>query len=88
MEFEWDGEKSEACAKARRFNFDYAAFAFFDPNRIVKPDTRYNYGEERFELMGLIDGRLYVVVYTHCAAHWSASFRRAKQIKSTRDQTL
>jgi len=64
MDFEWDEAKSEACANARRFNFDYAAFAFSDPNRIVKPDTRHDYGEERFELMGLIEGRLYVVVYT------------------------
>ena len=64
MEFEWDETKSEACAKSRRFNFDYAAFAFFDPNRIVEPDTRHDYGEERFRLIGMIEGRLYVVIYT------------------------
>ena len=64
MEFEWDETKSEACAKSRRFNFDYAAFAFFDPNRTVEPDTRHDYGEERFRLIGMIEGRLYVVIYT------------------------
>jgi hypothetical protein len=58
VDFEWDEAKSEACANARRFNFDYAAFAFSDPNRIVKPDTRHDCGEERFELMGLIEGCL------------------------------
>ena len=64
MDFEWDEAKSEACAKARRFNFDYAAFAFTDPNRIVEPDSRHDYGKDRFRLIGMIEGRLYVVIYT------------------------
>lgn len=64
MEFEWDESKSQACAKARRFNFDYAALAFYDPNRITESDTRHDYGEERFRLMGMIEGRVFVVVYT------------------------
>jgi uncharacterized DUF497 family protein len=64
VEFEWDEAKSAACARTRRFNFDYAAFAFFDPNRIVEPDMRQDYGEDRFRLYGWIEGRLYLVVYT------------------------
>ncbi|NLY26851.1 MAG: BrnT family toxin [Alcaligenaceae bacterium] len=64
MEFEWDEAKSQACAMTRRFNFDYASLAFFDPDRIIEPDTRHDYGEERFRLMGMIEGRLFVVVYT------------------------
>ena len=64
VEFEWDEAKSAACARTRRFNFDYAAFAFFDPNRIVEPDMRQADGEERFRLYGLIEGRRYVVIYT------------------------
>lgn len=38
--------------------------AFFDANRSVKPDIRYNYGEDRFELLGKIDSRVFVVIYT------------------------
>ena len=64
MNFEWDEVKSDACAKARRFNFAYAARIFFDPDRIVEADARHSYGEERYQVMGKIDGRLYVVVYT------------------------
>lgn len=64
MDFEWDESKSEACAKTRRFNFDYATFAFSDPNRIIEPDTWHEYGEDRFRLIGMIEGRLYVVIYT------------------------
>lgn len=64
MNFEWDEAKSEVCAKERRFNFSYAALAFYDTHRVIQTDTRRSYGEERFELMGKIDARVYVVIYT------------------------
>ncbi|NMG16634.1 Ribonuclease toxin, BrnT family [Aromatoleum bremense] len=64
MDFEWDEAKSEACFQERGFDFAYAARAFFDPDRLVQLDTRYSYGEERYQLMGKIEHRLFVVVYT------------------------
>ena len=64
MEFEWDDAKSEACFLERGFDFEYAAHAFSDSNRRAMPDTRRAYGEDRFELTGQIDGRVFVVVYT------------------------
>lgn len=38
--------------------------AFCHPNRITEPDARHDYGEERFWLMGMIEGKVFVVVYT------------------------
>ena len=64
MNFEWDDAKSEACFQQRGFDFAYAAHAFLDPDRMVRADTRHSYGEDRFQLMGRIEGRLYMVVYT------------------------
>jgi len=64
MDFEWDEDKSDACFQERGFDFAYAAHAFFDPGRWVRADTRHSYGEDRFQLMGRIEGRLFVVVYT------------------------
>lgn len=64
MQFEWDAAKSKACAQLRGFNFDYAARAFGDPMRLVEPDNRHDYGETRYRLLGQIEGRLFVVVYT------------------------
>ena len=46
------------------FDFSYAIRAFFDPDRVVQEDTRYCYSEERYQLMGTIEQRLFVVVYT------------------------
>lgn len=43
MKFEWDRMKSETCFRER--GFAYAVHAFFDPNRIVRQDTRHSYGE-------------------------------------------
>ena len=67
MEFEWDDAKSAACFRERGFDFEYAAQAFLDPHRQVAPDTRRAYGEDRFQMMGQIDGRVFVVVYTRRA---------------------
>ena len=64
MDFEWDEAKSEACFQVRGFDFAYAARAFFDPDRLVQADTRHSYGEERFQVMGRIEQRLFVIVYT------------------------
>lgn len=46
------------------FDFAYAARACFDPGRWVRADTRYSYGEDRYQVIGRIEGRLFVVVYT------------------------
>jgi len=64
MQFEWDESKSEACFLDRGFDFAFAAHAFFDPNRLIREDTRHSYGEVRYQLMGSIDCRLFIVIYT------------------------
>jgi len=64
MEFEWDEAKSEACFMERGFDFAYAIRAFLDPDRVVRADTRWNYGEDRYQLRGSIEGRVFFLVYT------------------------
>lgn len=67
MDFEWDDVKSERCFQERGFDFAYAARAFFDPQRRVRPDHRRLYGEDRFQLLGQIEGRVFMLAYTHRA---------------------
>jgi len=59
MWFEWDDDKAEA---------NYAKHGiprvFDDPFRFEIEDDRFYYGEERIITLGLIDGRVYVVIYT------------------------
>ncbi|MBD2189006.1 BrnT family toxin [Pseudanabaena mucicola] len=65
MDFEWDDFKNERCFRDRGFDFAYAVRAFFDRDRIIHLDRRYSYGENRYQLMGMIDNRLFVVIYTY-----------------------
>lgn len=64
MNFEWDEGKSDACFRDRGFDFAYAVSAFADPDRIIRQDTRHSYGEDRYQLIGRIEERLFVLVYT------------------------
>ena len=64
MHFEWDEAKSDVCFAERGFDFAYAARAFFDPDHLIQADTRHSYGEQRYQLLGKIEQRVFVVVYT------------------------
>lgn len=64
MEFKWDDAKSEDCFAHRGFDFGYAIRAFLDPDRLVDRDRRWDYGEDRYRLIGAIEGRVFVVIYT------------------------
>ena len=64
MEFEWDQAKSDDCFAERGFDFTYALHAFVDPARQVRQDSRWDYGEDRYQLLGTIEHRVFVVVYT------------------------
>lgn len=84
LNFEWDEAKSDACFKERGFDFAYAAQAFFDPCRWIAPDLRHSYGEERLWLLGRIDTRVFVVVYTprpHAIRIISARKANAREVQ-------
>lgn len=57
MNFEWDEIKSDACFAELGFDFAYVTRAFVDPNRFIRKDIRWNYGEERYQLLGSIGQR-------------------------------
>lgn len=84
MDFEWDETKSETCFVQRGFDFAYAAQAFFDPDRCIRADLRHSYGEDRFQLLGQIDTRVFVVVYTtrtHAIRIISARKANTREVK-------
>ncbi len=61
MEFEWDEDKSDACYAERGFDFAYVLSAFFDNNRLIRHDRRWEYGEERYQLLGKVGARVMLV---------------------------
>ena len=62
--FEWDEDKSRCCLHDRGFDFAYAAYAFGVPQKVVRRDRRQDYGEDRYQLIGRIADRVFVVIFT------------------------
>jgi uncharacterized DUF497 family protein len=62
MIFEWDEAKNRA--NVRKHGFDFAeAEEMFGYALLVRPDTRENYGEERWIGIGMMQGRVAFVVF-------------------------
>ncbi|MGH1394812.1 MAG: BrnT family toxin [Trichormus sp.] len=63
MEFEWDQQKNERNIAKHELDFADAYRIFTLPLRISL-DDRQDYGEDRFIGLGMLDGRVVVVVFT------------------------
>jgi uncharacterized DUF497 family protein len=63
MKFEWDEGKNQTNFIKNGFDFT-DAYRIFNLPMFVELDERENYGEDRFVAIGLLDGRVVVIVYT------------------------
>jgi uncharacterized protein len=61
--FEWDDRKAAANVVRHGITFEVARLAFEDPNAVGRVDTREDYGEERYVLLGMANNRLLHVAY-------------------------
>ena len=62
-EFEWDDKKAAANLAKHKVSFEVAREAFDDP-LAVEWFEGYEYGEERFNIVGFVAHRLLFVAYT------------------------
>ncbi|MCA9443284.1 MAG: BrnT family toxin [Candidatus Omnitrophica bacterium] len=53
MYFEWDEAKAEANVRKHAVGFELARLVFNDPNSISRADDRRDYGEERWNTIGI-----------------------------------
>ena len=70
MQFEWDAKAASNLAK-HDVDFDEALRVFLDPRRLVAEDERRDYGEPWLRVLGVVDHRILLVVYT-----WRGGFCR------------
>jgi uncharacterized protein len=63
VRFEWDGRKNRENIRKHGLDFEDAR-EMFDHPMLIRPDTREDYGEERWIGIGVILGRAVVVVFT------------------------
>lgn len=65
MTFQWDENKNQTNIQDHETDFDDAKNVFLDPFRTERIDDGVNYGEVRFQTIGMVDGRMLFVVYTY-----------------------
>lgn len=63
MDFEWDVVKEQANRKKHGIDFKAAAQVFLDPY-VIEFDDLGATGEQRFNAIGMVDGRVLFVTYT------------------------
>ena len=88
--YSWDPEKRESNIKKRGLDFVLLAdHIFADPNVVIEPDVRCEYGEERFLAYALVeetrlclcfalrDGRIHLItVFKMNKKQWEAHYGR------------
>lgn len=62
--FQWDDRKAASNIIKHGVSFDVATHIFDDVFAVDLIDTRENYDEERFTIIGMVKHRLLFVVYT------------------------
>jgi uncharacterized protein len=62
--FEWDPDKAASNCIKHGISFEDAKDAFLDIYAIDWPDKRFDYEEDRSNLIGVVKGRLLFVSYT------------------------
>jgi len=62
--FEWDPSKAAKNLEEHKVPFAVARRVFNDPFAVDDIDDREDYGEERSNIIGMVDDRLLVVTYT------------------------
>lgn len=63
-EFEWDDPKAAANYADHGVTFDMARLVFQDPFAIDWLDESEDYGEDRYAIIGMAEGRLLYVAFT------------------------
>lgn len=63
MKIEFDPEKRERTLIERQLDFARADEVFADVT-VTQQDARFEYGEARYTTVGVLDGRMVIVVWT------------------------
>ncbi len=64
LKFEWNKSKAKDNYAKHGVSFELAEKVFKDPFAVEFLDDRQDYGEERFIVIGMVDGDILYVVYT------------------------
>ena len=89
MQFVLDADKQTINLRKHGIDIRDAAYVFLDTRRLDAADERKDYGEERRVVLGAVEDRLWVVVYTRRAdAIRLISARKANEREKKRYHAL
>ena len=83
MRYEWDNGKAAENRRKHRVDFSDAIAALEDPNRLEDIDTRFEYGEERIQVIGMARS---IVLFVIATIRGGDSRRIISARKATRDE--
>lgn len=63
--FEWDDEKEQKNIRKHKIDFSTAAHVFSDDYRIEKYDGKHSEDEDRYKVIGAINGYLMIIVVSY-----------------------
>ncbi len=63
-EFEWDDNKNESNKKKHGIDFNDVKEVFKDKDKKIEADSRKDYGEERWKLIGKLLEYIIAIIYT------------------------
>ena len=63
--FEWDDEKEQKNIRKHKIDFSTAAHVFSDDYRIEKYDGKHSEDEDRYKVIGAINGHLMIIVVSY-----------------------
>jgi len=64
LKFDWNKSKAKDNYAKHGVSFELAKKVFKDPFAVEFLDDRQDYGEERFVIIGIVDGHILYVAYT------------------------
>jgi uncharacterized DUF497 family protein len=64
VQYEWDDVKAAANLRKHGVDFADAIAALEDTNRLEEIDTRFDYDEERIQVIGMAHGKVLFVIVT------------------------
>lgn len=80
MEFNWNPAKCAKNIAERGIDFADVVVAFADSMKKVARDDRKDYGEERFNMLAKVEGRVFHLTFTERGkVTWIISARKANQ---------
>jgi len=85
MEFDWNPAKCAKNIVERGIDFADVVAGFADSGRKVVRDTRKDYGEARYNMLGKVNGRVFHVTFTERGRIiWIISARKANKREQRR----